>query len=166
MRMPKKSQVRRQRVEVRAEIPEHGVAQQQREAEGAEDLRQHRPLHDVADQREIDDDAERREHQHGERRAEQRPSSQERVRDESYVHAEHDEIAMREVDDVHHAPDQREARGEQRVHRAQQQSADDHLNDNERHRLPCPHRIVLRLSPSGRGRLAAPGEASRSHVRL
>ena len=33
----------RQRLEVGAEVPERGVAQQQRQAEGAQDLRQHRP---------------------------------------------------------------------------------------------------------------------------
>ena len=39
---------------LRREDPESGVAQQQRQSEGGEDLRQHRPAHDVADQREID----------------------------------------------------------------------------------------------------------------
>jgi hypothetical protein len=40
---------------------------------------------------------------------------------------------MREVDDVHHAPDQREARGEQRVDGAQQKTADNHLNEDKGH---------------------------------
>jgi hypothetical protein len=40
---------------------------------------------------------------------------------------------MREIDDVHHAPDQRETRGKQRIDRAEQQPADDDLNENRRH---------------------------------
>ena len=122
-----------QRQEVGAEAPEHGVAQQQREPEGAEDLRQHRPFHDVADQPEIDDDAERRQHQRRDRRADERSDAEHRPDHERDVHAEHDEIAMGEIDDVHHAPDQREAGREQRVDRAEQQAADDHLNEDGGH---------------------------------
>ena len=61
------------------------------------------------------------------------PYAEQRVDDEGDVHAEHDEIAMREVDDVHHAPDQRQARGKQRVDGAQQKAADDHLDENKGH---------------------------------
>jgi hypothetical protein len=99
----------RQREEIGAEPPEHRVAQQQRQPEGAENLRQHRPLHDGADQAEIDHDAERREHNRRQRRADQRAGAEQREHHERDIHPEHDEIAMGEIDDVHHAPDQRQA---------------------------------------------------------
>ena len=60
-------QVVRQRHEIRGEGPERGVAQHQRQAEGAEDLRQHRPLRHVAHQAEIDHDAEGEQQHRGER---------------------------------------------------------------------------------------------------
>ena len=49
------------------------------------------------------------------------------------VNFAHGDFVMREVDDVHHAPDQREAGREQRIDRAQQQPADDDLDKNRRH---------------------------------
>jgi hypothetical protein len=94
-----------ERDEIGAKTPEHGIAQQQRQPEGAENLGQHRPLHHAADQSEIDDDAQRRQHQCGNRRAQKRPDTEQRPDHERHIHAEHDEIAMGEVDDVHHAPD-------------------------------------------------------------
>ena len=107
---------RRQRHEIGREDPERGVAQQQREAEGRQDLRQHRPAHHLADEAEID---ERR------RAGTARPPPPGRrppgrhadpsARRERHIHAEHDELAMGEVDEVHHAPDQRQPGGEQRV---------------------------------------------------
>ena len=126
-------QICRQRQEIGAKTPEHGIAQQQRQPEGAEDLGQHRPLHHAADQPEIDDDAERRQHQRRHRRADERADAEHRPHHERDIHAEHDEIAMGEVDDVHHAPDQGEAGREQRVDGAEQQPADDHLNENGGH---------------------------------
>src|SRR6185437_16564208 len=43
------------------------------------------------------------------------------------IHAEHDELAMREVDEVHHAPDQREPRREEGIDRADEQPVGDDL---------------------------------------
>ena len=40
---------------------------------------------------------------------------------------EHDELAMGEIDEIHHAPDQREAGREQGVDGPQQEAADDDL---------------------------------------
>jgi len=40
---------------------------------------------------------------------------------------------MGEVDDVHHAPDQRQARGEQRVDGTEEEGGDDHLYQKEKH---------------------------------
>ena len=43
------------------------------------------------------------------------------------IHAQHDEFAVGEIDEIHHSPDQRETRGEQRVDGPQQQTTDDDL---------------------------------------
>jgi hypothetical protein len=40
---------------------------------------------------------------------------------------------MGEIDDVHHAPDQRQSGGEQRVDSPKQQPADDYLDENKGH---------------------------------
>jgi hypothetical protein len=53
--------------------------------------------------------------------------------DKRGVHPNHDEIAMAEIDHVHHTPDQREPRREQRVNRADEKPADDDLNESEGH---------------------------------
>jgi hypothetical protein len=53
-------------------------------------------------------------------------SSPDRVRQER---REDQECPVRDVDDVHHAEDQRQARRHQRVHAADQQAEDDRLDE-------------------------------------
>ena len=123
-------QIVRQRDEIRGERPERGVAQHQRQAERAQDLRQHRAFGDVPHQPEIDDDAQ---HEQQRRRAgdeEDRTQLQQGEGEERRIHRQHDEIAVGEVDDVHHAPDQRQAGGKQRIDRSHQQAADHHLQQD------------------------------------
>ena len=71
--------------------------------------------------------------QRRERRAGQRSHAEHAEDHERHIHAEHDEIAMGKIDDVHHAPDQRQARGEQCIDGTEEESADDHLHQKERH---------------------------------
>ena len=101
------------------EGPERGVAQHQGEAERAEDLRQHRAFGDVAHQAEVDRHAEQ-EHSSAAAPGTKKtgPQFQQGEREERRIHRQHDEVAMGEVDDVHHAPDQGEARGEQSIDRS------------------------------------------------
>ena len=122
-----------QRLEVGAEVPERRVAQQQRQAERAEDLRQHRPAHDVAHEQEIAEHADGGEDQRRDRHRGRGPAAEHRPHDEGRVHRQHDEVAMGEVDDVHHAPDQRQPGGEQGVDGADQQAADDDLEEDGGH---------------------------------
>ena len=77
----------------------------------------------------------------------ERPAAQRRPHHDGGVHAQHDEVAVREVDDVHHAPDQGEAGREQGIDRAEQQPAHDHLDQRDRH--------AARLPLDARGRLPA-----------
>ncbi|MOA34568.1 hypothetical protein D3C78_1559460 [compost metagenome] len=46
------------------------------------------------------------------------------------VHADHQELAMREVHDAHDAEDQRQPQADDGVCAAQQQAVDDQLNEN------------------------------------
>jgi len=95
----------------------------------AENLRNHRPAHDVPNEREVRGDADRREDQRGDGHPGCRAHPEQLPNDERRVHRQHDEIAVGEVHDVHHAPDERQPRGEQRVDRAEEEPSDDHLDD-------------------------------------
>ncbi len=117
----------RQRHHIRREQPERGVAQEQRQAEGGEDLRQHRSAQDVADERQIEHDAEREQRDERGEPEHGRAAAEPHHREQRGIHAEHDELAMGEVDEVHHAPDERQAGREQGVDGAEKQAADDHL---------------------------------------
>ena len=79
-----------------------------------------------------------------ERRAEQRAAAEQRIDDIGDIHAEHDEIAMREIHDVHHAPDQGQPGGKQRVDGSEQEAADDHLDKYEGHGLSASFRCSRR----------------------
>ena len=50
------------------------------------------------------------------------------------IAAQHDESAMREIDDVEHAPDQRHAERHQAIETAQQDAVDEDLRENIRDR--------------------------------
>jgi hypothetical protein len=94
------------------------------------DLREHRTLHDVAHEQEVAEHADGGEDQRRDRHGGRRPAAERGPHHERGVHRQHDEIAVGEVDDVHHAPDQREARREQGVDGADEQAADDDLQED------------------------------------
>ena len=50
------------------------------------------------------------------------------------------ELAMREVDEIHHPPDQRETRGEKCVDGSQKETTYDHLQKKHRLIFPARHR--------------------------
>ena len=97
-----------QRAEVGAEHVERGVAQEQRQAKCTKDLRQHWAAHDVAHQQEVAHHAQRGDCDGGERHRGPRPAAQRGPDHDGGVHAEHDEIAVSEIHDIHHAPDKGE----------------------------------------------------------
>ena len=73
------------------------------------------------------------------------------------IHAEHDEFAVGEVDEIHHAPDQGQTRGEQRINGPQQEATDDHLHHH--HRLTSPKPAATPRPPqSGIGRRFRPDQ--------
>ena len=131
----------RQRDEVGGERPERGVAQHQRQAERAKDLRQHRAFGDVPDQAEIDDDTQHEQQRRGAGNEEDRAEFEQGEGKERRIHGQHDEVAMGEVDHVHHAPDQRQAGGKQRIDRSHQQAADHHLQQDHAF-MPWPGNAV------------------------
>ena len=74
---------------------------------------------------------------------------QQRERPERGVHAEHQELAVREVDDPHDAEDQRQPDRDQGVDAAEQDRRDDELGDQGYLRvlftlIPRPERHPLR----------------------
>jgi hypothetical protein len=94
----------------------------------------------VADDELVDDPAEDEERGSGDRHAEHRMDAG--IGDvERDVAAEHDEIALRDVDDLHDAPDQRHAIGRQAIDRADQHAVDQKLQ-GERRRLPEDEEVI------------------------
>ncbi len=127
-----------QRLEIGAEDPERRITQQQGEAEGRENLGDHRPAHDVANEAEIDDEAEEKEQERRARAERERPAVQIGHHDEGDIHTDHDELAMGEIDDVHHPPDQRQPGREQRIDGADQEADDDDLQEDHAMTIPSP----------------------------
>ena len=119
--------VSRQRDEVGRERPERGVAQHQRQPECSQYLRQHRAARDVLHESDVNQHAEHEEHQGRDRDGDRGAEVEQRVGEERNVHRQHDEVAVGEVDHVHHAPDQGEPRREQRIYRSHHQPADHDL---------------------------------------
>src|SRR3954470_22489919 len=83
----------------------------------------------MADQAKIDHDAEHKERERRGKSERRRSPAEPEYDQQRHIHAEHDELAMREIDEVHHPPDQRQPGGEQRIDRPEQQTADDDLDE-------------------------------------
>src|SRR5262249_49526642 len=125
--------------EVCRENPESRVTQEQGEAEGRKDLRQHRPAYHVTNEREVDGDPKQKQYERSNETKGTWTSAQPHNHQKRHVHTEHDEFNVREVDEIHHAPDQCQTRGEQRIDSPKQQAAYDHLQQQHRLLLPAFH---------------------------
>src|SRR6185437_45709 len=113
---------------------------------------------------EIDEDAEKEQRQRCREAENPGAAADPQHGEQRRVHAEHHELAMCEVDEVHHPPDQRESGGEQRIDLAQQQPADDDLKEDHARRsftLPLLRNGSLPLPHAGEG-----GAAKRRRVRV
>ncbi len=127
-------------LDVAGEHRVHQLLQQDRQAEGGQQrdeqvavdhAEHHQPVERPADEEQHD----RRDH-HPEQRMDAVPEQ-----DHGDIAAEHDELALGDVDDVHHAPDQRHAVGGEREDRPHQQAIDDQVGADHR-RLEQKHKII------------------------
>ena len=98
---------------------EQAVLDDDGKAEGDEQRRQDIAAERAVEERVLQRIAEREQHRRRHQRAEERPDAQ-RLRQRQHDEGrQHDEIAVRQVDEPHDAEDQRQAGGEQRVEPAQ-----------------------------------------------
>ena len=67
---------------------------------------------------------------HAQRRRHQRVEPERQIQPEHGVHADHHELAVGEVDDLHQPEDEAQARRDERVDEAHQEPADDGLDDD------------------------------------
>jgi hypothetical protein len=76
------------------------------EPERGKDLCQHRAAHHVPDQRDVNEHPyyEQRKGRSKSENLETSPDTQHH--EQRYVHAEHDELAVGEIDEIHHPPDE------------------------------------------------------------
>ena len=121
---------------VGAETFEQAVLDDDRQGEGDEDDQKHvladHTLQQEALQAEAEQEGDREHDQGGDDRikAEQRPQKQQRVA------RQHDEIAMRDVDETHHAGRKRKADGEQRIKAAEHHALEQLIGpDRDHHSL-------------------------------
>ena len=108
---------------VRAEDELGERLQKHHEPERREDLGSHRACEHATDQQIIDADAEAEHRDRDERQRHDRIDAPSDVADVACVHREHQELTVREVDDVHQPVDQREADRDQREHEAHAEAA-------------------------------------------
>ena len=127
----------------RAEDRAHRLLQDQADAPGGEQ-RLERPAVEVAHDAALDGDADAAGDEEGERGGDQQRPVEEAggvgadhlLGDEGGVGAEHDQLAMRHVDDAHHPEGDGEADGGEQQHRAERQAEPDVLRLAP-HRLAC-----------------------------
>ena len=116
---------------VAAEAARHQLLEHDGDAEG----RQHRVEHVAADEmhdhRLEQHDAERVEQNRRDRHGEQRRQAR-FGREHGDEAAEHDELALADIDDIGHAPDERHAVGGEREHGADQNAVDQELKPDRR----------------------------------
>src|SRR5215510_1938097 len=84
---------------------------------------------DRLEQEAIDEHAGQEHHGHPQHDGGERIDAEERVRPESAEHAEHDQIAVGEIDDAHDAEDHGEPHADHGVERTSQDAADDALDE-------------------------------------
>ncbi len=116
----------------------HEIVEDEVEPEGQRQRRQHRLVDDAVDGDELRQVAEDVEQQRHRRQREQRVNAVAVPGEIGEVAAEHDQRAVQHVDDVQHAPHQREADREARIKRAQ--------HDPIHQRLQVPHRAPSPLA--------------------
>ena len=107
----------------RTELPQRIILQHQRDAKGGEDRRQRVAPQQRAQGRQIDDRAEQRDHQGGDHQSQPKIAGR-RQCDHTDIGAEHEELAMGKVDDVHNAEDQGQPGGDQRQDHAGDDAVD------------------------------------------
>jgi hypothetical protein len=127
-------------------------AQEHREAEGGAYLRQHGRAEDVADDAVVGGDTHEEEQRRAQGHRVQGVEAEQRPQPERRVHADHHELAVGEVDDLHEPEDEAQPRRDEGVNEPHQQPADDGLNDDFPGHLEAP--------PASGDRARAPDEPS------
>ena len=126
---------------VSGEHRKQSVLDDDREAEGHQERRQqifaeraveHEPLQRIAEQRH---------HRHHHDQRSQRPDAEHFCRHQRDVSRQHDQIAMGDIDEPHHAEDQRQSGGEHGVEPADQDALKDDV-DPFHHGTPSPSALV------------------------
>ena len=141
----------------RAEIGAERELREQRQhdvdAERDQQRVEHRRADHEVEQVALDDVAEHEQRQHGERQRGERVEPEAREQVIADIGAQHDEGAVRDVDDVEDAPHEREAERHQRVQAAEQHAVDQHLpKEVQALRSPCRPRRAARDTPRSAAR--------------
>jgi len=101
----------------RAELPQRVVLQHQRDPESGEDRRQRIAAEQRAQRRQIDDRTEQRDDEAGDHQGDPEIASGGQ-HDHADISAEHEQLAMGKIDDIHNAEDQGQTGGDQRQNHA------------------------------------------------
>ena len=144
---PKKSSARLRRVSMRPKVPEqlgdHGAAQQE------------------LDEARVADDPEHEADRRGHRQREERVEPRRLGGQQPGVHADHQELAVGEVDDVHHPEDDGEAQGDEGEDQAQEQTGHERA-EQDVHCGGCLRRSdTFTHSARNRGGMGEQGSVSR-----
>ncbi len=113
-----------------AEDEQRDVAQQQHEPESAQELGDHGAAQDVGHETPVAGNAQQKSHQGGQGQGQQRVDAQQLGGQKRGVHAVHQKLAVGEVDDVHHAEDDRKPQRHQREHHPEKQPGNDRTGQN------------------------------------
>ena len=114
------------------------IHQQQGQREGEKDLRHVVEPQNPADEEMLHQDADDEQHRHRDDERHDRIDPELGGKKEADVHADHHEFALGEIDDLHHAEDQRHADAHERVDSADEQAVHDGLGHCFQHRsLTC-----------------------------
>jgi hypothetical protein len=124
-------------------------AEEDHEPEAGEDLRQHGRVDDAPDDRVVERRPEGEEQERRERQREDRVELPQGEAPEAGVHAQHQELAVGEVHDVHDAEDQRQAHGHQRVDQADEDAGEERLEQELRGHLEPPPGALAPLACTG-----------------
>ncbi len=114
------------------------------EPEGDEQRVEHRRAHDEIQQPALQAVAEHEKHDGRNRQSEERIDVRGFVEVPRNIGAQHDERAVREVHDVEHPPNQRQAQCHHGIQPAQQDAVHEDLREEIHHRLPSADGIIAR----------------------
>ena len=106
------------------------VSQKQHEPEGAEELGHHGPPQEILHETRIAGNAENKPHQGCRRQGQERVHAGGLGREKPGVHADHQELAVGEVHDVHDPKDNREPKGHEAQDHPDQETGDDGAEQN------------------------------------